>query len=80
MNFTVNGELEDCIKELSKLTGNTPENLIVKAIALLKVSIEANEKGKYLAFVDDKQKFLQSITGLHQYEKKLPEDINSLST
>jgi hypothetical protein len=77
MNFTVSTELENTLKDLSKSTGHTIENLIIKAIFLLKVVIEANENGKYLAFVDDQGKILQSITGLHQYERKLPKDINS---
>jgi len=77
MNFTANAEVENLLKDLSKSTGHTIENLMIKAISLLKVSIEANENGKYLAFVDDQGKILQSITGLHQYERKLPKDINS---
>jgi len=80
MKFTINDELEKSLKDLSRKTGHTHENLISKALALLKVSIENNIKENYLVFVNKDRKIIEEVVGLYQNEKKLPKDINKLST
>ncbi|QLE59704.1 DNA-binding protein (plasmid) [Nostoc sp. TCL26-01] len=63
LNLDITSELYETINNLKEqMNGDTAE-VLLKAIALLEVTIEAKQKGRHIWITDDKQNLETEIVG-----------------
>jgi hypothetical protein len=64
------------VSKLAKHTGDTKEDVLLKALGLYEAAVDANDKGERLAILGPKYEFVREITGFDgadQDENSTPE-------
>ena len=64
INLDLSIELYGTIKNIAQQINGDNAEVLLKAIALLEIAVEAKQKGKYLWITDDKQNLETEITGI----------------
>ncbi|MGF1934668.1 MAG: DNA-binding protein [Nostoc sp. ChiQUE02] len=64
MNLDLSPELYETLNNLAQQINGDNGDVLLKAIALLEVALEAKQKGKYIWIVDDKQNLETEIIGI----------------